>query len=122
MDRLTYNDSYYTVESNLSDGNLGARKDRSVRDNILVLGAIINSVTSGSCENIQVQVMDATKCFDKLWLQSCINSLYKAGIDNHYLNLLYIQIKNAQVAVKINNKLTTRISVTDVVMQESVWG
>ena len=66
--------------------------------------------------------MDATKCFDKLWLQACINSLYEAGIDNDQLNLLYIENKNANIAVKINNKLSTRVSVKDVVMQGSVWG
>ena len=66
--------------------------------------------------------MDAEKCFDKLWLQSCINSLYEAGITNDYLNLLYIENKNAQIAVKINNKLSSRISVKSVVMQGSVWG
>ena len=122
LDRLTYNDCYYTIDSNLTDGNVGARKDRSVRDNIFVLNAIINSVENGRNEAIQVQVMDATKCFDKLWLQACINSFYEAGIDHDSLNLLYIENKNAQVAVKINNKLSARISVKDVVMQGSVWG
>ena len=122
LDRLTYNDSYYTIDSHLTDGNVGARKDRSVRDNIFVLSAIINSVSTSTCEAIQVQVLDATKCFDKLWLQACINSLYEAGIDNDTLNLLYMENRNAQVAVKINNKLSARISVRDVVMQGSVWG
>ena len=66
--------------------------------------------------------MDAIKCFDKLWLQSCVNSLYEAGITNDILNLLYIENKNAMIAVKVNNKLSTRIAVKDVVMQGSVWG
>ena len=66
--------------------------------------------------------MDAIKCFDKMWLQACVNSLYEAGIDNGLLNLQYIENKNAQIAVKINNKLSTKISVKDVVMQGSVWG
>ena len=122
MDRLTFNESYYTIESNLTDGNVGARKSRSVRDNIFVIGAITNSVANTNCEPIQVQVMDAIKCFDKLWLQACINSLYEAGIDNDYLKLLYIENKKANIAVKINNQLSTRICVKDVVMQGSVWG
>ena len=63
--------------------------------------------------------MDVEKCFDKVWLQSCINSLYEEGITDEYLNLLYIENKNA---VKINNKLSTRISFQDVVTQGSVWG
>ena len=69
-----------------------------------------------------MQVMDAEKCFDKLWLQSCINALHKAGITNDYLNLLYIENKKAHIAVKINNKLSAIILVRNVVMQGSVWG
>ena len=122
LDRLMYNDSYYTIDSSLTDGNVDARKMRSVRDNIFVISAITNSVENGQSRPIQVQVMDAVKCFDKLWLQACVNSIYEAGIDNDMLNLLYIENKNAQIAVKINNKLSTRISVKDVVMQGSVWG
>ena len=65
--------------------------------------------------------MDAEKCFDKLWLQSCINAIYEAGMDTDQLNLLYIENKNAQIAVKVNNKLSMRINVKDVIMQGSVW-
>ena len=70
LDRLTYNDCYYTIDSHLKDGNVGARKERSARDNIFVISAIINSVTNGKSAPIQVQVADIEKCFDKLWLQS----------------------------------------------------
>jgi hypothetical protein len=122
LDRLTYNDSYYTIDNNLTDGNVGGRKNRSVRDNIFVISAVINLVTNGSSEAIKVQVMDAEKCFDKLWLQSCINAIHEAGITNDHLKLLYIENKRAQIAVKINNKLSSRILVEDVVMQGSVWG
>ena len=90
LDRLTYNDSYYTIDSNLTDGNVGAQKQRSVRDNIFVIAAVINSVKNGKSRPIQVQVMDTEKWFDKLWLQACINALYDAGINNDHLNLLYI--------------------------------
>ena len=66
--------------------------------------------------------MDIMKCFDKLWLEASFNSLYEAGINNDHLNLLYIENKNAQIAVKINNKLSARINVKDVVIQGSIWG
>ena len=85
-----------------------------------MIGAITNSVICG--KSIHVQVLDAIKCFDKLWRQVCVNSLYEAGIDNDLLKLLYIENKNAKIAVKINPKLSTRISVKDVVMQGSVCG
>ena len=47
LDRLTYNDLYYTIDNHLSDGNTGARKHRSVRDNVFVISAITNSVLNG---------------------------------------------------------------------------
>ena len=59
LDRLTYNDCYYTIDQSLTDGNVGARKQRSVRDNIFVNSAISNSVINGGSAPIQVQVMDA---------------------------------------------------------------
>ena len=88
-----YNDCYYTVDDNITDGNVGARKQRSVRHNIFVISAIINSVSSGSYPPIQVQVMEVEKCFDILWLQACINALYEAGINHDHLNLLYLENK-----------------------------
>ena len=62
LDRLMYNDLYATIDSSLTDGNVGARKNRNIRDNIFIIGAVINSVTNGSEEPIQVQVVDVEKC------------------------------------------------------------
>ena len=123
LDRLIYNDEYCnTIDDNLTDANVGARKERSVRDNMFVVSAVTNSVLNGASKPIQIEVMDVIKCYDKLWLEACINSLYDAGLRSDYLNLLYIENKTAQIAVKLNNKVTRRIPVQHVVMQGSVWG
>ena len=122
LDRLMYNDLYTTLDSNLTDGNVGARKDRNIRDNIFILGAVINSVTNGGEDPIQVQVVDVEKCFDKLWLQATTNAIYEAGVKSDLLNLLYIENKNAKIAVKVNGQLTKRINVKNVEIQGSVWG
>ena len=82
LNRLMYNESYSTIDANLTDGNVGARKQRSCRDNIFVISAITNSVIRGTSNPIQAQVMDVDTCFDKLWLQSSINALYEAGLNN----------------------------------------
>jgi hypothetical protein len=82
----------------------------------------MNSIINGDEAPIQAQVMDIKTCFDKLWLKACINSLYENGLKNDQLNLLYIENINAEVAVKINNGLTQRFPVNNVVMQGSVWG
>ena len=122
LDRLIYEDSLEVIDSNLTDGNVGCRKNRSSRDNIYVMGAITNSVINGDSRPIQIQVMDIETCFDKLWLESSINSLYENGLRNDKLNLLFIENKVANVAVKVNDKVSTRFPVQKVVMQGSVWG
>ena len=58
LDRLIYNSNYETIDSNLSDGNVGARKRRGCRDNIFVLSAINNSVLNDKSDPIQIQVTD----------------------------------------------------------------
>ena len=79
LDRLIYNDEYETIDSNLTDSNVGARKERNIRDNIFVLNAISNSVLKGSEDDIDIQVFDVEKCFDALWAQECINDIFDAG-------------------------------------------
>jgi hypothetical protein len=120
LDRLIYEDSYEAIDSNLTDGNVGCRKNQSSRDNIYVMGAITNSVIKGDSKPIQIQVMDIKTCFDKLWLEASINALYENGLRTDKLNLLYIENKHANVAVKVNNKVSTRFPVKNVVMQGSV--
>ena len=122
LDRLIYNDNYYTIDDHLTDGNVGARKQRNIRDNIFVLGAVTNSVINGGEDPVQIQVQDAIKCFDKLWLEETTNALYEAGLKSDMLNLLYLENQNAKVAIKINSYLTRRINISKVELQGSVWG
>ena len=46
LDKLMYNDSYYTIDSNFTDGNVGARKQRSVRDNNIVNIFVMSAITN----------------------------------------------------------------------------
>ena len=122
LDRLVYNDAYETIDKHITDGNVGARRERNIRDNIFVVGALINSVITGGEDPIQIQVMDVEKYFDKLWLESTTNALYEAGIKNELLNILYQENTHAKIAINMNGRLTERKLVKDVEMQGSVWG
>ena len=106
----------------LSDGNVGARKNRNIRDNIFVLNAATNSVINGTEDHIDVQIFDLEKCFDALWLQECINDLYDTGFDNDKLPLLFLENKNANIAVKTSTGKSNRETIHNVVMQGTVWG
>ena len=39
--RLIYNDKYSTIDQNISDGQMGARKDKGCRNNIWIVNGII---------------------------------------------------------------------------------
>ena len=122
LDRLIYNDEYVTIDSNLSDCNVGARKQRNIRDNIFVMNAIINSFKKGTEEPIDFQVYDVEKCFDSLWLHEVINCLYEAGLRNDKLPLLFLENNIAQVAVKYSGGMTQREIIRNIIMQGSIWG
>ena len=98
LDRLIYEDEYYTVDENLSDCNVGSRKKRNIRDNLFVINAIMNSSKKGDDEPCDVSVYDVRKCFDSLWMVECINDLYESGLKNDKLCILYYSNINARVA------------------------
>ena len=66
LDRLIYNDEYEKIDLQLSDSNVGARKNRNIRDNIFVLNAITNSVVNGKEDPVDIQVFDVEKCVNAL--------------------------------------------------------
>ena len=100
VDRLILNDEYKSIDKNLSDSNVGGRKGRNIRDNICVLNVVINSIKSGNEESCDITVYDIEKCFDALWAQECINTLYE-----------YTAMG-----------LTERISIENLIMQGTVFG
>ena len=73
-------------------------------------------------EALDMQVYDVEQCFDSLWLQEVITSLYEAGLKNYKLPLLFLENRNAQVAVKTPGGLSQRVNISNIIMQGSVWG
>ena len=44
IDKLIYNDEYDTIDKHLTDSNVGARRNRNIRDNIFVISAISHNI------------------------------------------------------------------------------
>ena len=101
---------------------MGGRKGQNICDNIYVLNAIINSVTAGKGQSCDITVHDVEKCSGALWAQECINTLYENGVNNNILVLLHEKTKNAQIAIKTTVGMTERISLTNIIMQGTVFG
>ena len=68
LDGLIYDEKFPLIDSNMSVSNIGARRQRNIRDHLFIIYAVINSVVNGDAEAIDVQIFDVEKCFDKLWL------------------------------------------------------
>ena len=122
LDRLMYNDEYEIIDTNLTDCNVGARRNRNIRDNIFVINAIMNSVVNGNEKPVDLELYDIETCYDALWLKETINSLYEAGIRNDKLCLLYKENQNANIVVKTSQGMSRRESISEIVMQGSVFG
>ena len=47
---------------------------------LYVIGAVTNTVLNGKQSPILTTITDMEKCFNKLWLQTAINSLHETGL------------------------------------------
>ena len=73
-DRLIFNDINSYVEENMSDSQVGAQRDKGIRNHLFVLYSIMNSVKQKESLPIDIQIYDVKKCFDSLWLLECCNN------------------------------------------------
>ena len=122
LDKFIYNDEYANIDENLTDSNVGARRDRNIRDNIFVINAITNNVRKRNLKDTDIQIYDAEKYFDKLWANECYNDAYENGFKSDKLALLYNINKNAQVGIKTATGITKREDIYNIIMQGSVFG
>ena len=75
LDKLIYFDKYGAIDKNMSDSNVGARRLRNIKDHLLIIHGVINSVVRGSMKCIDIQVYDLLEAFDSIWLVDCLNNI-----------------------------------------------
>ena len=120
--KLVYRDKYKLVDKNMSDSNVGARKDKNIRNHIFVLNGVINEVLNNKDLAVDVQILDYKQCFDSMWLEETINDLWEAGITDDNLALIYKFNEKVKVAVKSPFGITERKVVNRIVMQGETFG
>ena len=55
-------------------------------DHLFVLNGVLNEANQNKQKNIDVQIMDIEKCFDKMSYKETTNNLYDAGVqDDEFL-------------------------------------
>ena len=113
LDKLIYNDLYPEMESNMSNSNIGALKNKNIHNHLFVVYGIINSVLRGESPSVDIQIFDIVQCFDALWLEDVMNDLYDSlplSGQNDKLTLLYKSNFENRVAVKTPVGQTKRIN------------
>ena len=74
--KIIYNEEYETIDSNMSDSNIGARKRKNIRNHIFLINGVINDIIQKKKNCVDIQILDYRQCFDSMWLDECVNDLY----------------------------------------------
>ena len=105
--RLLYNTKYETINENMSDCNVGGRKQMSCLNHIFVLNGIIHeTLSSKKNKPVTIQIYDFTQMFDSMKLEEAISDLFDSGMKDDTLSLLYDSNRNIKVKVKTSSGLT----------------
>ena len=83
----------------MSDSNVGGRRKRNIRDNLLVIYSAINEAIRNK-KSIDIQFYDLAKCFDAMWAEETMNDIYDVGVTNDRFALISQMNDKCQVKVK----------------------
>ena len=99
LDKLIYNDEYTNIDEHLSDSNVGARRNRNIRDNIFVINVSLNHVRKKEikrhrCNKMQksalisyLQKNISMTCMTMVSLMTCCHFCFKK------MSMLKLQFK-----------------------------
>ena len=121
--RLIYNQEYNTIDQNMSDCNIGGRKNKGCRNHIFVINGVIHDVMSSVQKKpIVIQIFDFSQMFDAIKLEEAICDMYNVGVQNDNLKLLYEANKTIHTAVKTPFGKTDRKVIKSSVLQGDTFG
>ena len=88
---------------------------------INVINAVLHDIKENNKENVDIEIYDVKKCFDKLWASETANDIFDAGIKDDIFVLIANSNKSCQIAVKTPwGSTTPRVEFKDIEMQGGV--
>ena len=88
---MIYESNYSVIDKEMSDCQMGGRRQKSGKNNIFILNGIIHDVVrSKNMKPVVLQFYDYAQMFDSLNLREAISDIYDKGFDNDTLGLVYI--------------------------------
>ena len=100
LDKLILNDKYDIIDGSMSCSNIGARKGRNIRDHLFVINGVLNEALHRKDKNIDIQIVDIQKCFDKMIYKETANDIYEAGVKDDKFLLMAKSNEKCMVAIK----------------------
>ena len=99
----------------------GDVKNKGVVNNLFVLRGLIDHSKYRKKE-LSITFYDIEKCFDSLWLEDCINSLWRCGVDDDMLYLIYLLNRKADIIVRTPFGNTQPFEICNLIKQGTVLG
>ena len=83
---MIYESNYSVIDKEMSDCQMGGRRQKSGKNNIFILNGIIHDVVrSKNLKPVVFQFYDYAQMFDSLNLREAISDIYDKGFDNDTL-------------------------------------
>ena len=119
--KMVYQDKYSIIDQAMTDSNIGARKQKNIRNHIFVVNSVLHEALQNKSNNpLDLMILDYKQMFDSECLFECMNDLYEAGVKDDIFPLIYESNKRSYVAVKTPNGLSKREIFEDLVMQGDI--
>ena len=110
----------FTAE-NIDSLQCGSTKNKSPRDCIFIMNGVVDHALYLN-QSLFMTSYDYATCFDSLWLQDSLLSLWDTGIQNRALSLIYELNKSASIQVNTPFGFTQPFSAPMIVKQGTVFG
>ena len=120
-EKILLEDNADMLDGAITESQCGGKKKRGTSDQLFTMYRILE-FNQYIGDEINVVFVDAEKCFDKLWLKSCLISLWEKGMKASEVKMLYLMNRKAKIVVETPIGRTEEFSVDEIVKQGTVWG
>ena len=99
--KLIFNMKYNTLDSNMSDSNVGGRKKKSGINHIWVINGVIHDqLSSVKKKPMVIQQYDYCQMFDGMESSEACGDMFDYGVKDDHLKLIHEANKKVVISVK----------------------
>ena len=83
-----------------------------------MVNAVLNDAIQNKSEDMDIQIYDISKCFDKMWYEETANDIFEAGVTGDNFVVMANSNQTCNVAVKTPwGSVTERVTLNRIEMQ-----